>query len=285
MKKSPTAKTEGETLDIPFMTDVEVPCFDGDEDRREWWADRHAVFDREVARPFDYKLSFTHKVVKTAIEMFGDGLVVASSFGKDSTVLVDLVNRERPGIRVVFVNTGIEFSETLEQRDQLVKQLGLNLVELKPERSFFSLAREHGLPAESRIGGGGRPVCCRHLKEKPMLDYIRREKTEAIAIGLTADEGRHRRFTIIRKGVTYYARSQWKSWKVHPIVFWTAEDVWRYHEERGLPKNKAYSRYDLERCGCLPCTGHIGWEEQVLRVNPKLYKIVQKMKGQAILDV
>jgi len=33
----------------------------------------------------------------------------------------------------------------------------------------------------------------------------------------------------------------------------------------------------------MPCTGHIGWEKQLSKLNPKLYRFVQRLLRQSLI--
>ena len=60
-------------------------------------------------------------------EVFGEGLVMSSSFGLQSSVLLHLANETVPEIPVIFVDTGYLFKETYLYAEQVTKQLDLNL--------------------------------------------------------------------------------------------------------------------------------------------------------------
>ncbi len=54
-------------------------------------------------------------------------LVVSSSFGIQSAVMLHLMTSVKPGIQVILVDTGYLFAETYQYIDQLTEQLDLNL--------------------------------------------------------------------------------------------------------------------------------------------------------------
>ena len=56
--------------------------------------------------------------------VFGE-LAVVSSFGAESAVLLHLVATLNPKTRVVFLDTGFHFPETLAYREELIARLGL----------------------------------------------------------------------------------------------------------------------------------------------------------------
>jgi len=250
-----------------------------------YYREKRSEFNEEVEAPLCEKITDARRLIHAQHMRFRDGMVLASSFGKDSTVMMHLALQVNPEMRVIFNNTGVEFKESLEQRDLLMEMWGFNLIEIKPPRTFFNIAREYGLPNQSRWGQTREPKCCQILKTRPMRDWVRENGAEAILVGILGSESEARLFASLRDGQVYYAKSFWKCWKVHPLLFWTEEDIWEYHDRHNLPRNRAYEKYNIRRTGCAPCTNHKEWERQVREWNPKLYKIIQEMRGQQLLEV
>src|ERR1035437_5337600 len=65
--------------------------------------------------------------VRWAVEKFGDGLVLTTSFGIQAAVMLHLVTRVGPKIPVIFIDTGYLFPETYRFARDLTDKLGLNL--------------------------------------------------------------------------------------------------------------------------------------------------------------
>ena len=75
-----------------------------------------------------------------------DNVAVAFSGGKDSLVALHLALQIKPDIPVLFVNTGIEFPESLEYTRQLEEKWNLNFHEANAKVNFWKLSEEKGLP-------------------------------------------------------------------------------------------------------------------------------------------
>ena len=73
--------------------------------------------------------------VAWALERFGDGLVMSTSFGLQSAVMLHLVREVSKDIPVIFVDTGYLFPETYEYAELLRGSLG---IEPKVYSSTFS---------------------------------------------------------------------------------------------------------------------------------------------------
>jgi len=58
---------------------------------------------------------------------FGDELVLTSSFGADSAVMLHLAHRIVPKVRVIFLDTGYLFPETYQFAEELTKRFDLDV--------------------------------------------------------------------------------------------------------------------------------------------------------------
>ncbi|GAI77783.1 unnamed protein product, partial [marine sediment metagenome] len=57
-----------------------------------------------------------------------------------------------------------------------------------------------------------------------------------------------------------------------------------YFLEHDLPQNEVYTKLGLRRNGCMPCTGFLHWERQLARINRKMYRYIQKLRGVSLID-
>jgi phosphoadenosine phosphosulfate reductase len=237
----------------------------------------------EVEKPFQEKLEKARHLIKLYANR---NACVSCSFGKDSMVVLYLAREVNPSIPVIFNNTGVEYPETLTFKEQLKQEWNLNLIETKPEISFWQVLEK--IRTRKEILDDGRKhsnQCCYALKHKPFRNIIRQYGFSYTFTGITVLESRHRMFTACEKGMEYYSRKDGIT-KIHPILYWTPEEVWRFIEENSIPVNPAYQKYKIDRIGCIPCTSHKGWREQLAKVNPKMYQLVQeRFFGQKLLEV
>jgi phosphoadenosine phosphosulfate reductase len=235
----------------------------------------------EIARPLDEKLKIAYEVIdKHFLEFKTEECFVAWSGGKDSTFLLYLVIQKAPNIRVVFTNTGVELPQTLNFVKYLTREWNLNFIELHPEISFWECVKKWGYPSPSRFKTGnkktGTPQCCFHLKEKPVIKFIKAANMKACFIGTTAWESWGRRISAGKFGFCHHSNF-YGVCRVKPILFFRPDEIWYLTKKWNLPVNEAYTI--LPRVGCMPCTGHIGWEAQLARISPKLYEFIQRQKG------
>lgn len=165
--------------------------------------------------------------VAWALENLPAGHVMTSSFGVQAAVSLHLVNRIRPGIPVIFIDTGYLFPETYRFVDDLCARLDLNL---KVYRSALGPAWQearHGRRWEQ--GLGGLDAYNRENKVEPMERALRE-----LGVG-TWFAGLRRSQSATRAAVEFVSWSGGERCKVHPIADWSDRDVHRYLEANGLP--------------------------------------------------
>src|SRR3989339_1083431 len=71
---------------------------------------------------FKQKVDRSLELISEALKIYGDGLVVANSLGKDSVAVWDLAKRVSPKIRGFIITTRFKPKETVEFMHQEVKK-------------------------------------------------------------------------------------------------------------------------------------------------------------------
>ena len=109
---------------------------------------QHTLQDLKIkqALPLDIKVNMTKARIKAWVDHFGlDGVYVSFSGGKDSTVLLHIAREIYPGIKAVFVDTGLEYPEIRN----FVK--GFDNVEwIRPKLTFKQVIEKYGYPFISK---------------------------------------------------------------------------------------------------------------------------------------
>jgi phosphoadenosine phosphosulfate reductase len=229
---------------------------------------------KEVEKPFSEKLKRTKELISLYAKMPTSS--VSCSFGKDSMLVTHLCQEISPKIPVVFENTLNEFPETIDLKRRMAEEW--NVVELHPAAgvNFWSI-QERILKSHLHRDDGRKHsnLCCYHLKERPFNLWRRKTKTTLSFTGITACESRHRMFIACDKGAEYYSLRD-DCWKINPITYWTPQEVWEFTHDSGIPINEAYSKYGLDRLGCMFCFSYKSWRQDIARRNPKAYAFIMK---------
>ena len=164
--------------------------------------------------------------VRWAREQFGNGLVLTTSFGIQSAVMLHLVTRVVPDIPVVFIDTGYLFPETYRFAHDLVRRLKLNL---KKYRADMSAAEQEAL--FGRLWEQGPNALSRYNfmnKVEPMERAVRELGATAWLAGLRREQASSRQNLRVVQG-------QNRTTKVYPILDWTNRDVHLYLKKNDLP--------------------------------------------------
>jgi phosphoadenosine phosphosulfate reductase len=180
------------------------------------------------------------EILEWADETFGDGLVVATSL--QDSVTVDLASRVRPGIDVVFLDTGYHFAETIGMRDAVSSAYPVNFLSITPKQTVAEQDATYGADLWSR----DPDLCCRLRKVLPLRRAL--APYVAWASGIRRDEADTRRDV---KVVDWDAERQMV--KVNPLAGWTQEQVDDYIQANGVLVNPLLSD-GYGSVGCAPCT-------------------------------
>jgi phosphoadenosine phosphosulfate reductase len=180
------------------------------------------------------------EVLEWAVGRFGQRFVVTSSMG--DAVLAHLAASVSPGIRVLFLDTGYHFAETLGTADAAAAMLPIDLVHVRPHLSVCEQDAAFGPDLFAR----DPDLCCAMRKVAPLKKAL--TPYVAWASGIRRDEA-HTRANV--KVVDWDEQHQMV--KVNPLATWTRDDVDRYIAENDVLVNPLmYDGYGS--IGCAPCT-------------------------------
>src|SRR4051812_22841309 len=84
------------------------------------------------------------ELFRWAKETFGDRVAAISAMQQAGSVVCHMISRLKLDIPVVFVDTGVMFQETLDTRDRLAREYGLDIVTLHPKLTMEEQTREMG---------------------------------------------------------------------------------------------------------------------------------------------
>lgn len=164
--------------------------------------------------------------VQWALETFGPRLVLTTSFGIQSAVMLHLVTRLAPEIPVIFVDTGYLFPETYRFARDLTERLGLNLKTYVPRSTAAQQEALYGKQWEQGLDGLKRYNLIN--KVEPMDRAMRELGANAWLAGL-------RRVQASTRENLKVVQAQNKVTKIHPILDWDNRKIHRYLTEFDLP--------------------------------------------------
>jgi phosphoadenosine phosphosulfate reductase len=187
--------------------------------------------------------------VKQTAQDYHLPLVVAFSGGKDSLAVLLLVNAALPdqSYHVIFINTGIEFPETVDNVYSIANQFGLEsklLVKNVDKDQFFRVIDLYGFVARDYR------VCCKSVKLGPTSQLIE----EHFSDGCLSFIGQRRYESHRRSASRRIWKNPWvpKQVGASPIHNWTAMMIWLYIFQKEASYNPLYEA-GFERIGCMFC--------------------------------
>jgi phosphoadenosine phosphosulfate reductase len=184
------------------------------------------------------------EIIRWATDAFGTRICVTSSM--TDAVIIHLASSVRPGIDVVFLDTGYHFPETVGTRDAVEAVYPITLVNVTPTRTVAEQDAELG----PRLYGRNPDLCC-YLRKVEPLERTLRHNYDAWISGVRRDETLARRSTPV---VAWDNKRQMV--KVNPIARWTADQVDEYIASEGVLVNPlVYDGYPS--IGCRTCTARV----------------------------
>lgn len=182
-------------------------------------------------------------IIRRAREELGDKLAIVSSFGAESAVLLHMAAQVDPSIPVLFLDTGMQFGQTLDYRKNLAHQLGLTDVrDLRPR--FQDLATED---PNSDLWRRDTDACC-HIRKVIPLD-LALEGFGGWITGRKRFQGGDRlRLQVVEETPTHL--------KFNPLANWTKADIDAYAAEHNLPAHPLVAQ-GFPSIGCWPCTSPV----------------------------
>ena len=196
-----------------------------------------AIVERDAAELAD---ADAEQLLRWTAETFGDEFIVASNM--EDAVLVDLAAKARPGVDVLFLETGYHFAETLGTRDAVAQIYDVNIVNALPEQTVAEQDAAEGPKLHDRDPGR----CCFLRKVLPLRNTLSRY--EAWVTGVRRADGPTRANT---PTVTWDDRNGLV--KINPLAAWTDEDMTAYVNEHGVLVNPLVPA-GYPSIGCAPCT-------------------------------
>lgn len=185
-------------------------------------------------------------ILRWALQAFVPDIALASSFGVEDVVLIDLWWRISPEVRVFTLDTGRLPEETYALMDRIRERYGIAIESYFPGREAVeTLERERGFYSFRR-SVEERKQCCHIRKVEPLRRAL--ASLRAWVTGLRREQA------VTRAGV---AVVEWDTAhglvKVNPLAQWTESKVWAYIREHAVPYNALHDR-GYPSIGCAPCT-------------------------------
>jgi phosphoadenosine phosphosulfate reductase len=181
-------------------------------------------------------------LLRWAFVTFGGYVEIASGFGPEGVVLIDIAAKVQPAFRIFTLDTDFLFPETYSLMERIEKRYGLRVERLRSAVTPEDQERSYG-PA---LWGRDPDACCNLRKVEPLgkklsglrawVTSIRRDQTPARADALKVEWDA--KFHLV---------------KINPLADWNSGKVWRYIHDHNLPYNPLHDQ-GYPSIGCTHCT-------------------------------
>ena len=189
------------------------------------------------------------EIIRFAVERYFPRLTMATAFGPEGCVILYYLAKIEPRTYVFNLDTGYQFKETLELRDQIAAKYGIQVEMRQPALSVPDYEALNGGP----LYKSNPDQCCFDRKVKVLresvvgmhawMSGIRRDQSTDRAVAPIV--GWDKKFSLV---------------KLSPLANWTKQDVWKLITREDIPYNPLHDR-GYPSIGCWPCTRSVMFGE------------------------
>ncbi len=195
----------------------------------------------------EFETKSAQDLVRWAVSQFGQGLSLASSFGAEDAVLIDLLVKADPKARIFTLDTGRLNEETYGVMERIRTKYKISIESYFPDKQKVeALERQKGFYS-FRDSVENRKECCGIRKVEPLGRAL--EGLKAWMTGLRREQSVTR--TELHKIET--DASHGGILKVNPLADWSEKQVWDYIKTHQVPYNALHDK-GYPSIGCSPCT-------------------------------
>jgi phosphoadenosine phosphosulfate reductase len=182
------------------------------------------------------------EILTWAVETYFPRFTMATGLGPEGCVVISMLAKIEPRVYVFNLDTGYQFHETLELREQIQQKYGITIALEKPDQSVEEYERLHGGPVY-RV----HPDRCCHDRKIRVLRRVA-SGFDAWATGVRRSQSPTRADTPIVKWDKKFGMV-----KISPLATWSKSDVWKRILDEQIPYNPLHDQ-GYPSIGCWPCT-------------------------------
>jgi phosphoadenosine phosphosulfate reductase len=184
----------------------------------------------------------------TVAEFGGSNIVMSSSFGADSAVMLHMATRMVPDIKIIFVNTGYLFPETHAHMEALRQRLNLNVWTYRTRNDPITYLHKSG--EDNPAWRKDIDSCCAANKNEPFERAMRELQPKAWLRGIRRGQSESRKD---RQFVEWSDRFNCHA--ISPLLNWDRRTLHAYLKKHDLPYHPLFENgYESIGCNPLSCT-------------------------------
>jgi len=195
-------------------------------------------------------------LLRWALDIYGDDVALACSFGAEDVVLVDMLAKIDRHARMFVLDTGRLHEETYQVMEDCRQRYGMDFEVYYPETADVqNLLRTKG-PQSFYSSIENRKECCFIRKVEPLRRALSDKR--AWVTGLRRGQAVTR--SVLQK--VEIDETHHGIFKLNPLADWSEERVWEYIRVNDVPYNALHDK-GFPSIGCAPCTRAIKVGEDV----------------------
>jgi phosphoadenosine phosphosulfate reductase len=201
---------------------------------------------RDIAEKIESKPAT--EILKLGFKKYGDKMVLASSFGAEDVVIIDMMCKiNRNLTRVFTLDTGRLNQETYDLIDKTRKKYDIKIDVYFPNASEVEEMVENKGMNLMYESVENRKLCCNIRKIQPLKRALK--QFDCWITGLRREQ------SVTRNKIMKIEVDDLNNniIKLNPLADWTNEEVWGYIHENKIPYNELHDR-GYPSIGCEPCT-------------------------------
>jgi phosphoadenosine phosphosulfate reductase len=196
----------------------------------------------------EFESKSAEQILKWAIDTFGTRVALASSFGAEDVVIIDMMAKiDKNRTKVFTLETGRLNQETYDVMDAIRARYGISIDAYFPDqKEVEEMIRARGMNLMYQ-SVENRKLCCEIRKVHPLNRAL--ATLDGWITGLRRDQVATRATT---KKVEI-DDSHSGIVKINPLADWSSDMVWDYIHKNNIPYNKLHDK-GFPSIGCEPCT-------------------------------
>lgn len=182
------------------------------------------------------------QILQWAVDRYAPKFTMATAFGPEGMVLIHLLARIAPETPIFNLDTGYQFPETLQLREEVKRRYGIEVELKRPATNVQQYEQINQGPVYTHDPNR----CCAERKIGVLKEAARGHLAWASAIRRDQSQDR--------------AKAPIVGWdkkfglvKVSPLANWTKQQVWGLISKENIPYNPLHDQ-GYTSIGCWPCT-------------------------------
>ncbi|NTX39470.1 phosphoadenylyl-sulfate reductase [Myxococcus sp. CA033] len=200
-----------------------------------------------LAEAASLEAATTEEILAWVEQRLGARAAIASSFGVEDMVLIDLARKHAPSLRVFTLDTGRLPSETYELIEVVRNRYGIPVETYFPERARVEALESTQGYFSFRRSLDARKECCAIRKVEPLRRAL--QGLDGWVTGLRREQSANR----TEVAIVEHDRDHGGLLKLNPLAAWSRQQVWSYIQANAVPYNALHDR-GYPSIGCAPCT-------------------------------